>query len=323
MLHRQDVGHRVVIRRLAGTRDGRPLFSDVLGQLIDLSETHVTVTTATGTLQVPLAEIHRAKRVPPPRRPATRDTIALEHAANEAWPAPVQDRLGDWLLRAGGQSDQTNSALPIGDPGRPLDAAIAAVARWYAERGQRPLMTVPLPLAAPVDAALSERGWTAGPRTLVQTASLAAIPDPSRPDLPPVTVSSAPSDAWLALTATHTATPLPAEAEHPLTPGSRLRYAHAYADTGALVGIAQGVITGGGRWLGIAMLEVVPAARRHGVARRIVGALAAWAREEGARDVFVHVAEDNVAAVELSRRLGFRTHHRRRTRAAPAAGSDR
>src|SRR5690606_11202986 len=108
-----------------------------------------------------------------------------------------------------------------------------------------------------------------------------------------------------------------------LTPGSRLRYAHAYAATGELVGIAQGVITGGWRWLGIAMLEVVPAARRHGGARRNVGALAAWARVEGALDLLGHRAADNVAAVELSRRLGFRTHHRRRTRAAPAAGSDR
>src|SRR5262245_16518691 len=64
-----------------------------------------------------------AKPVPP--RPARRDEIiALERIADQAWPAPIRQNLGDWILRATeGWSSRGNSALGIGDPGRPIDEA--------------------------------------------------------------------------------------------------------------------------------------------------------------------------------------------------------
>jgi hypothetical protein len=70
----------------------RTLYSDALGELVELTETDLTIATAKGTLRVPLREIHRAKRVPPARRPPAADVVALELAANDAWPAPVQAR---------------------------------------------------------------------------------------------------------------------------------------------------------------------------------------------------------------------------------------
>ncbi|WP_444980120.1 GNAT family N-acetyltransferase, cg3035/Rv0428c family, partial [Micromonospora noduli] len=153
MLRQQDVGHRIVVRRIVGIREGRPLFSDALGELVELSETHLTLATAQGPLRVPVAQVHRAKRVPPTRRPTAAAVVALERAADEAWPAPTRGRLGDWLLRsAEGWTGRANSALPIGDPDRPLAAAVDAVERWYAERGQPALINTPLPLAAPVGA---------------------------------------------------------------------------------------------------------------------------------------------------------------------------
>lgn len=117
MLGQQDVGHRVVVRRIVGIREGRPLFSDALGELVELSETHLTLTTEQGRLQVPRSEVHRAKRVPPSRRPTAAAVAALELAADEAWPAPTRERLGGWLLRsADGWTGRANSALPVGDP---------------------------------------------------------------------------------------------------------------------------------------------------------------------------------------------------------------
>ncbi|EWM67643.1 hypothetical protein MCBG_04776, partial [Micromonospora sp. M42] len=137
MLRQQDVGHRIVVRRIVGIREGRTLFSDALGELVELSETHITLATDAGPLRVPVAEVHRAKRVPPARRPTAAAVVALELAADEAWPAPVRGRLGDWRLRwADGWTGRANSALPVGDPDRPLPAALDAVQRWYAERGR-------------------------------------------------------------------------------------------------------------------------------------------------------------------------------------------
>ncbi|MER6596248.1 GNAT family N-acetyltransferase, partial [Micromonospora purpureochromogenes] len=160
MLRQQDVGHRIVVRRIVGIREGRPLFSDALGELVELTETHLTLATTQGRLRVPVTEVHRAKRVPPTRRPTASAVIELELASDEAWPAAVRDRLGEWLLRsAAGWSGRANSALPVGDPDRPLPAALDAVERWYADQGQPAMVNTPLPLAAPVGAELDARGW--------------------------------------------------------------------------------------------------------------------------------------------------------------------
>jgi len=64
VLRRQDVGHRVVVRRIVGVSQNRPLFTDALGELVELTETDLTLATAKGTLKVPLKDVHRAKRVP-------------------------------------------------------------------------------------------------------------------------------------------------------------------------------------------------------------------------------------------------------------------
>ncbi|MET8065695.1 GNAT family N-acetyltransferase, partial [Micromonospora sp. NPDC005313] len=189
MLRQQDVGHRIVVRRIVGIREGRTLFSDALGELVELSETHITLSTDAGPLRVPVTEVHRAKRVPPARRPTAASVVALELAADEAWPAPVRGRLGDWRLRwADGWTGRANSALPVGDPDRPLPDALDAVQRWYAERGRPTLVNTPLPLAAPVGAELDARGWTSRPPVLVQTVPLRALtapPEAAPADAPP------------------------------------------------------------------------------------------------------------------------------------------
>jgi hypothetical protein len=54
----------VVVRRVVGVRDGRPLFSDALGELTDLTENDLTVATKRGPVRIPLAAISHAKRIP-------------------------------------------------------------------------------------------------------------------------------------------------------------------------------------------------------------------------------------------------------------------
>ncbi|WP_307813313.1 GNAT family N-acetyltransferase [Micromonospora luteifusca] len=387
MLRQQDVGHRIVVRRIVGIREGRPLFSDALGELVELSETHLTLSTARGQLRVPVAQVHRAKRVPPTRRPTAAAVVALERAADEAWPAPTRGRLGEWLLRsADGWTGRANSALPIGDPDRPLPAAVDAVERWYAEQGQPPMINTPLPLAAPVGAELDARGWGVRPPTLVQTAPLPLLTTASAEAPPALTVSanpptadvpaaglpdgdghvtvsadqtsptdghtatdqaragdghgdavadqagaagrhgdagsdavvelaSAPSEAWLAVAAGRKGG-LPDAARHVLTAVDQVRFAHVYAD-GSLVAIGRGTVTGQGRWLGLSLIEVLPVARRQGLARRLIHELAAWGVSADATHAFLQVEQRNTAAVALYQRLGFTTHHTYLTRFAP------
>jgi GNAT superfamily N-acetyltransferase len=322
------------VRRIVGLRDGRSLFSDALGELVELTETYLTLATAKGPLRVPLEQVHRAKRVPPTRRPTATAVVSLERAADEAWPAPVRERMGDWLLRsAGGWTGRANSALPVGDPDRPLEDALDAILDWYARRGQPALVNVPLPLAAPVGAALDARGWGARHLTLVQTAPLAALtagPADAPPveGLPPVELVATAHARWLAMAGVSKAArnggnvELPAAARHVLTAVDQVRFASVYADSGRNghrdpVAIARGTVTGSGRWLGIALVEVAPQVRRLGLARRLIGALARWGAEAGATDAFLQVEERNAGAVALYRRLGFTTHHTYLTRVQP------
>ncbi|MGN9779119.1 GNAT family N-acetyltransferase [Micromonospora sp. H33] len=321
MLRQQDVGHRIVVRRIVGIREGRPLFSDALGELVELSETHLTLATAQGRIEVPVAEVHRAKRVPPARRPTAAAVAALEIAADEAWPAPTRARLGDWLLRsADGWTGRANSALPVGDPDRPLPAALDAVERWYADLGQPARVNTPLPLAAPVGAELDARGWTSSPAVLVQTvplSTLTAAAPASRADRPALDVglATAPSADWLAIAAGRKGG-LPDAARHVLTAVAQVRFAEVYAgDT--LVAVGRGTVTAGGRWLGLSLIEVLPQARRQGLARRVIHALAGWGAAAGATDAFLQVEQRNTAAVALYRALGFTTHHTYLTRVAP------
>lgn len=319
MLRRQDVGHRVVVRRIVGVSGDRPLFTDALGELVDLTETELTLATAQGTVRVPLREVHRAKRVPAARRPPAIDVVALELAANEAWPAPMQARLGSWILRsAGSWTGRANSALAVGDPDRTLEAAIDAVVDWYAARSQPALINAPMPLAAPVSAALDDRGWTARPLTLVQTALLPALlaDAPNGPETPPVELADAPSEDWFAMVAEHKG-PLPATARRVLTAVPETVYAQIRDAGGDLLAVARGTVTGPQRWHGISLLQTAPDVRRRGLARQILRAMAGWAAQRGATRAYLQVEERNTAAVALYQRLGFATHHTYLTREKP------
>jgi GNAT superfamily N-acetyltransferase len=320
VLRRQDVGHRVVVRRIVGVSQDRPLFTDALGELVDLTETDLTIATDKGTLRVPLREVHRAKRVPAARRPPAAEVVSLELAANEAWPAPTQARLGGWILRAAGNwTGRANSALAVGDPDRTLEAAIDGVVDWYADHGQQPLINTPLPLAAPVNAALDARGWTARPMTLVQTALISPLLGSLLPrhDLPPVELADSPSDDWFAMVAEHKGTLSPT-AVRILTAPAEVVFAHVHDTDGALIGVARGAVTDPDRWLGISLVQTAPAARRQGMAQHMLRGLLQWGVQHGSNRAYLQVEERNTAAVTLYGKVGFATHHTYLTREAPA-----
>ena len=304
-------------------RNGRPLFSDLLGELLEFGDEHLVLRTSDGSRHtVPLAEVTHAKRVPP-RRAANRRIIEVELAADEAWPAPVRDRLGDWVLRAAdGWTGRGNSALPVGDPGLPLEEAIDAVVTWYRDHRLTPMINVPLPYASTLDAALAARGWDHRPLTLMQVAPLTAVLAGTelQPDLPPVRLSAAPSEAWLEVAAGRkgglpAAAPAPAHRRGPGPVRRGVRRQRRTARDRARLGQRS-------RLVRVHLVEVVPAARRRGLARHIVGALARWATSVGASRAYLQVEQHNTPAVTLYARIGFTPHHHYLTRHVPARPVD-
>src|SRR6185437_16169690 len=120
------VGHKVVVRRVS---EGR--HTDVVGVLVDAGPEVLVVRRRDGShVEIGRATVTAMKAVPA----APRDVLALEEVAALGWPAPETRRLGRWLLRAAeGWTGRGNSVLPLGDPGLPLDDALAEVTAWYGE----------------------------------------------------------------------------------------------------------------------------------------------------------------------------------------------
>ena len=138
MLRQQDVGHRIVVRRIVGIREGRPLFSDALGELVELSETHLTLATAQGPLRVP-----RGRGAPGQAGAAGPPADRRRGGRRWSWPPT---RPGRPRYAAG--SATGCCARPRAGPAGPTrrcrsatrtarsPAAVDAVERWYADRGQ-------------------------------------------------------------------------------------------------------------------------------------------------------------------------------------------
>jgi N-acetylglutamate synthase len=315
-----DVGHRIVVRRRAGQQGTRPVFSDVLGELVELTETEITIRTRERLVRVPRSDVTHVKRVPQRRRLTS--TEVLERVAAAGWPAPEQARLGEWLLRAAdGWTARGNSALPIGDPGRTLLEAVDAVEAWYRARDLPPKITVADPVGGRLTAELTRRGWAPAPPTLVQTAPLTR----ENQHHPGVRSAAAPPPAWFEAVAGYKGD-LPDAARHILTGVRTARYAGIYSDgdddggddDGRALAVGRGVIADEfPEWLGISLVTVDPRHRRRRLGRAIVDTLIGWAVETGAARAYLQVEAHNAAAVAMYAGLGFTTHHAYVTWTAP------
>ncbi|WP_299953938.1 GNAT family N-acetyltransferase [uncultured Modestobacter sp.] len=232
--------------------------------------------------------------------------VELELLAARGWRALEEDRLGDWLLRAGnGFTGRANSVLVVGDPGVPPEEAVAAVARWYDDRGLQPCAMLPGVQSRRADAAFAAAGWATDGDVLVLTAPVA----PTGPPAVPVDLSPTPDDAWLA-GYRYRGGPLPAGALEVLTHGEDVVFASVRLDRepAPLAAVARGVLTDG--WLGVTAVTVAEEHRRRGLATAVMAGLQQWAADRGAHSVYLQVTAENAPARALYRRAGFIEHHR-------------
>jgi ribosomal protein S18 acetylase RimI-like enzyme len=236
------------------------------------------------------------------------DTVyQLERACADAWPSVVDRPLGQWRLRAaGGFTGRANSALTLGDPGRPLTAALAA-ARAFAAEHDIPA-TAHVVVGADVESGLVDAGWvidehhTGGAESAMLTGRLADLAGgvPAGTTVP----ERVTADWWpLAVGA---AAPTPAQ-RHVLCGGSPVGFGTAREPDGRVVGVVRGAVVGD--LLHVARLAVDPAHRRRGTATGLLAALAAWGTRHGARRYALQVATHNRGALSLYAGLGARRHH--------------
>lgn len=315
------VGRRVALRHRLGTRDGRPLFTDAVGELADDGPSAVLVHTRRGAVRVARDAVVAVREIPPPvpRRPSWAAVARLENLCADAWPAPVQLPLGQWRLRAaGGFTARANSALAVGDPGRPVPEALVEVVRFAAGHGVAPRAQVPV--GSPWERALARHGWVldethaAGAEVTVLVAELSALVDEAgrAPIGVRMDIEDRPGEQWWRLIAEH---PVTDQQRHVLTAPrlAHIGFGTARDDdaTGhpAIGAVRLAVLD---EHLHVARLAVTPEHRGRGVAVALMGAAARWAVARSARWCVLQVADHNAAALGLYRRLGFRPHHRYR-----------
>jgi len=254
------------------------------------------------------------------------DIAALERVAALHWRAPEEERLGGWLLRAGrGFTGRANSALAVGDPGVPLDDALAGVDAWYRACGLPPMIAIPLSLSAdgeampnPLDDHLASRGWAPRPGpAFVMVAGTGAVAGPaSALDGPEFRFDPAPDAAWLSMYH-YRGQELPPVARDLLMSAEWQRFVSIRDSGGTPVAIARLSVAGG--WAGITAVEVSAARRRQGLGALITQAACAEAARRGVERVFLQVETTNAAALALYERCGFRYSHRYHYRLAPQA----
>ncbi|MFH8569114.1 GNAT family N-acetyltransferase [Streptomyces sp. NPDC017993] len=307
-----DVGKRVSVRRLTGGGAGEPAFTDAVGVLTSWDEGVLSITRRSGeAVRIDESSLVAAKVVPaePARRRGPAAGVReLQEVAARGWPAIETERLGEWTLRAaGGFTRRANSALPLGDPGLPLDAALEHVQQWYGERGLPAVIVVATGRTDTDEvlaAELARRGWADERHTTVRIAALAPLADASA-DTARVLLAREPDADWFGLY-NRTDEPTP-EARKVLTGGPSVWFAKVPDADGGTAAIGRLVVDG--RWAGFAAVEVAPAQRRRGLATLVMAALAERALQEGASAAYLQVEADNAGARALYDRLGFTDHH--------------
>jgi ribosomal protein S18 acetylase RimI-like enzyme len=252
--------------------------------------------------------------------------IDLERVAAAHWRGTDEEWLGGWLLRAAeGFTGRANSALPLGDPGMPLDDTLAAVTGWYRARGLPAMIAVPLPLGGlvpaqyQIDNQLSERSWPTRPGpAFVMTAKLrsAGTALPPLPAGAEFRVDAEPDDAWLGMYHYRGQEGLPPVSRKVLLSAAEQVFASIRSADGREA-LAIGRLSIADGWAGITAVEVSPAHRRGGLGSALTQAACAEAAARGARNVFLQVETGNAAALALYERCGFGYSHRYHYRVAP------
>ncbi|MFF9406885.1 GNAT family N-acetyltransferase [Streptomyces anandii] len=326
-----DVGKRVSVRRLGEPGAAGEKFTDTVGVLTSWDDGVLLITRKSGeTVRIPESSLVAGKVVParrptttpqggaprhvttaPARRRGPAATYAeLARVAARAWRPVESERLGDWELRAAsGFTRRANSVLPLGGPGLPLDEALAAVRRWYGERGLPAYVQTATGAEGTQEmlcAELERRGWVREVTAELWTGALAPVHDRAGGSGEDAVVLSRTADeAWLAR---YRRKGVSEVALKVLGSGPSVWFATVPGEGGdAPAAIGRCVVDG--RWASFAAVEVDPARRRQGLASAVMAALARQALAEGASAAWLQVETHNAGARALYAGMGFTPHH--------------
>ncbi len=244
----------------------------------------------------------------------TRLAWRVEEVCLNAWPALRQVLLGGWVLRfSEGLSRRANSVNPLRGPRDRGSALIAACAALYRRQPLPTIFRLPSIIGTTVDERLDALGYGREGESCVLFGRIETIEAAKDAE---VRLLSSPTPEWLAGMArlqNHTAGQ--SRTYRRIVAGITIPAAFAeLAADGKIAALAYGAIHN--RLLCYELVVSDARLRRRGYARRVVAALAAWAKERGAEGACLEVEARNTAALALYTTMGLRTelyryHYRR------------
>ena len=234
----------------------------------------------------------------------------LERASHSAVPALRSAFDGPFLIRAflggTGRANAASATDPAQDPDLP--ARLDRIEAAYARVGL-PARFRSTPLDPPeLEEALLARGYAAADESCVMAGPLAAFAaaDAALEALP------APTEEWLSILATAEYQTEKRRAEKMQAPGLMLIQAAWLMLRPEAQAVAAAQVALDGRLLGFFDVATRPDHRRQGLARRLLGAAAAWGQARGALTGWLQVSAANSRALALYQALGMREIYRYR-----------
>lgn len=231
----------------------------------------------------------------------------LEIAAAKTWPSDSLELFGQWQIRISkGFSYRANSVLPLGappfgDPPLEISEAVNYVVSKYLEHKLDPVFHVTLPIHQELDRYLSEKGWESPYEILVMVG-----------DTRELTLEEAHgeiindkqlSDSWLNLQGDHTVNEI---LERYPSQFLQLLINEETVSVGRL-SIADG-------WGILTRIFVGEVHRNKGYGEEIISAMARAAENLECNKLALQVNSDNLAAIKLYEKMGFKVHHTYRYR---------
>ncbi|HTQ34911.1 MAG TPA: GNAT family N-acetyltransferase [Stellaceae bacterium] len=250
-------------------------------------------------------------------------TWAAEEAAINGFPPLRQVVVDGWMLRfSGGVRRTANSATPLREPSGGMDEVIAIAEVLYRAQNQPTIFRIPSFIDPATDQQLAARGYTEEGESCIIEGLLEPIIESAAPlgGTEAVQLSPRPTPEWFAAMARlQEQRPEFRAGYKDIVSGVVLPAAFAMlAVEGEAAALAYGVIHRG--MLCFESVVTAAAQRRRGHSRRVLAALAAWARGNGANQATLQVEAPNTPARTLYHAIGMTTElHRYHYRRAPAA----
>jgi len=227
-----------------------------------------------------------------------------EETCFNAFPSLKQVLLDGWLVRfADRLSRRANSANPLRADCAPVERIIGAVEALYRGQGQPPIFRVPSFIGG-IEEALLARGYAGEGDTKVLYGAMAGLAAEADRE---VELAAHAGSEWLAAMGAlqgHSAEQRVTYRRIVRSVALPVAFAALRVD-GRIAALAYGAVHD--RLLCYESVITDPRRRRHGLARRIVAALADWGRAQGADGAGLQVVADNAPAIALYDAFGLRT----------------